>query len=428
LRDAPAKKASGLFFAIEHQGAAGNRLKKSPDTFFAAARGPSGMDTSFPARLGGLLRWFEADRSAAPADDASAVGAESWWLATAPRRFCGVFLAAFLLGVGALAALNWAVDPYAQYGTGWFPPVVLTSRAEKLALLDAFGPPEALLLGSSRVMKFEPEYVHAQTGLRCFNASVYYGRCEDFLALLRASRTRFGSWPQLVIVGLDVDAFVERPGPDARLLRNNRLRSEIPELLPWGARWGAVRELWSWDQTKQSLGSLRRGAEIARWQADEESFAPDGLIEYHRRERERAAGTYDFAGPLDYTQREYRRLYAGYQRLDPMRVRAWQELAELCRHEGVELAAFLTTWHPEMASMQRDVGTFAARRDEVAALVRGALGSGGAFVDFTDVAAFDGDPAEFVDGVHPLESNTRRMIDVLLPALRGTDPEVRIAL
>lgn len=386
------------------------------------------MDTSFPARRGGLLRWFEAERAVAPADEAAALGAAAWWRATAPRRFCGSFATVFVLGVAALAALNWAVDPYAQYGTGWFPPVVHTSRAEKLELLDACGPPEALLLGSSRVMKFEPAYVQARTGLRCFNASVYYGRCEDFLALLRASHTRFGVWPRLVIVGLDVDAFVERPGPDARLLRNDRLRSEIPELLPWGARWGAVRELWSWDQTKQSLASLRRGAEIARQQANEESFAPDGLIAYHRRERELAAGTYDLAGPLAYTQREYRRLYAGYQRLDPMRVRAWRELTELCRREGIELAAMLTTWHPEMASLQSEVAEFAARRDDVIALVRETLGPNDVFVDFTDAATYDGDPAEFVDGVHPLEANTRRMLDVLLPAAGSARKEVAGAL
>jgi len=37
------------------------------------------------------------------------------------------------------------------------------------------------------------------------------------------------------------------------------------------------------------------------------------------------------------------------------------------------------------------------------------------FVDLSTLDTFGGDPNEFVDGIHPLEPNTRLMIDRLFP-------------
>jgi len=379
---------------------------------------PTGAEARSRGLWGGLFPPLRGGRPFATvaAGEDCAAGARGWLAAEAPRRFCGCFAATFVLGVAAAAGLNLAVDPYAQYGTGWLPPVVHASRSEKLALMAAAGPCDALILGSSRAMKFEPDYLRQRAGLAAFNASVHYGRCEDFLALLRASRTAWGAWPRLAVVGLDVDALVAQPGVDAQLLRTEALCREIPELLSWSDRVRPFRELLSWDQTKQSLRSWRRGEELARRHAGEETFTADGVVQYHRRQREMEAGSYDFAAALAYNQREYARLYAGYRGLHPMRVEAWRELAETCRRERIALVVFLTTWQPEMLHGLANQTPFAERRAEVAALVRSTLGDADRFCDFTELGAYGGDADQFVDGVHPLEPNARRMIDVLFPA------------
>jgi hypothetical protein len=46
------------------------------------------------------------------------------------------------------------------------------------------------------------------------------------------------------------------------------------------------------------------------------------------------------------------------------------------------------------------------------------------FVDLSRLESFAGDPKQFVDGIHPLEPNTRRMIDRLVPVGERTSGEL----
>jgi hypothetical protein len=339
------------------------------------------------------------------------------------------FVATLLGGIAVLAGLNLAVDPFAQYQTGWLPPVIRTSRGEKLAMLESRGFAQGLLVGSSRVMKFEPDYLAARTGKSFLNAGVYYGRPEDFLALLRASHAAWGRWPEMLVVGLDVDAFVHEPGPDARLLRNAALRRHVSELLTWQDRTRGLGELLGWQQTRSSLQSIWLCRPSAQRPADDEFFDAAGMVHYDRRERERRSGTYDYQSALDYSRGTYVRLYRGYSRLGAMRVAAWRTLSQICEREGIELVVFLTTWQADLQRELDTIESYAARRGEVEALVRETLPPGGRLLDFSDLSSYDGLADEFVDGIHPLEPNTRRMIDRLFAsvatALRGGDDAVQ---
>lgn len=330
-----------------------------------------------------------------------------------PRRFLIAFSVTLLTLIAGVAVLNWIVDPFAQYGSGRFASVVRTSRGEKLRLLEAFGPPDGLILGSSRVMKLEPQYLAHKTGLKFFNAGVYYGRPEDYLALLRSYHAVFHRWPKSVMVGIDIDAFVEHPGPDARLIRNELLRSQVQELLTLDDRTRRYRELLSWQQTTASVRSLARGEAMRREAAEEESFEFDGKIVYHRREAELSQGEYDLASACEYTRKEYRRLFQHYERLSPMRVQAWRTFTEICRTEEIEVVAFITPWREETLASVESTGVFADRHADVTSLVLETLPPLGRLADFTQIESFGGNPELFVDGVHPLEANTRRMIDAL---------------
>ena len=109
------------------------------------------------------------------------------------RRFCHAVVALAASAWSAVALLNWTVNPYAQYAPHFIPPLVQTSCAEKVALLQHRDPrPTGLILGSSRVMKLEPTYLQQKTGLRFFNAGVNHGKIEDVLAFVRFYEQQYG--------------------------------------------------------------------------------------------------------------------------------------------------------------------------------------------------------------------------------------------
>lgn len=349
------------------------------------------------------------------------------------RRFFQAFAITWFAGLVLVAGLNLAVDPYAQYGTGLKAPIVRTSRREKLELLreaELSQPPvEGLVLGSSRVMKFEPQCLEAHTGYRFFNAGVYYGRTEDYLALLRASRRALGHWPRMVVVGVDIDAFTPQIGPDAELLHDGELRRDVAHLLSIDDQLRPLKELLSWQQTMNSIRSLRSGGAALAEHALEETFSAGGTIQYHRRETEMANGVYDFAGALDFTRREYLRMYREYDNLSPQRVQAWRELVDLCTRESIELQVFLTTWQPQLLSGLEAKTTYEARKQEVLSLLRETQQQTtdlqeSRVWDFTELSTFGGDSAQFVDGIHPLEPNTRRMVDVMFSSPRMANNEM----
>lgn len=329
------------------------------------------------------------------------------------RRFCGCVVALFAAGAMVVASLNLCVNPYAQYATRFIEPLVETSRTQKVAMLGQLEtPPSGLVLGSSRVMKLEPEQLQTRTGIEFFNGGMNYARIEDILAFLRYYEVCYRKSPEILIVGLDVFGFSEAP-VDARLLSQPQLGNCVPEVCGLAGRYRRWQELLSWQQTVASLKSLKRYVSThAPESTVVESFAPDGLKIYHQREAEIAAGQYDFQSALAYNRREYKHLMAGYRRLSPQRQALFEELVAHCRERNIELAVFLTPLHPDLASYLTHSTTYEQRRDDlIAFLTQQSQREHFTFTDLSDVTSFAGEPELFIDGIHPLEANTRKMID-----------------
>lgn len=340
----------------------------------------------------------------------------------AARQFCVAVVLWACAAWTIVAALNFIVNPYAQYPTRLFPPRVQTSRAEKLHLLQQQPLPEGLVLGSSRVMKLEPDYLQAASGCSFFNAGVDYAKPEDYLAWLRYYQQLAGHAPRIVVLGLDVPAFAATQPVDARLLGLPPLARQVPEALRLRDRWRRWQELLSWQQSCASLQSLYRFVTEPAADSPSESFRRDGLLVYHRREQQLQAGTYDFGGALQANQREYRRLYAGFDHLAPWRCELLETLVRACHAQGTRVVLFTTPLHPELADSLHASSTHAARQRELIDFVQTlAAGYGCEFHDLSQIGSFGGDPRDFLDGVHPLEINTRRMIDRLI----GTSPRER---
>ncbi len=329
------------------------------------------------------------------------------------HRLCGHMLR----GVTGIASTNTIVNPYAQYASHFFQPVVQTSRASKLVLFDAccdVTPPDVLILGSSRVQKFEPRYVEQLTGLRCFNAGVNYGSTEDFLAWFRHYWTKTKRAPKLLLLGIDVAGFSDAARADPRLLGCRPLAHELNDVLNIRDRLQPYRELLDLSQTRQSLRSLILHLRD-RVPQPEERYCDDGLLVYDRRERELAEGTYDFEGPLNYTIDEYRHKFCNFGSVSNQQLEVLNKLFQQCEEAGTNVIAFYTTNHPrQLAALRVD-----AEYDRYSALVDARLRPTCdryhvRLVDLAEINQYGGDSAEFVDGIHPLESNTRRMLDVIL--------------
>ena len=81
-------------------------------------------------------------------------------------------LVAALVMAGVLA-LNVVADPYGSVGTHFFPTVTTSDRTVKADKIEQLKqPPDLVVLGSSRSMRYEPAYLEEKTGLKTFNAGV----------------------------------------------------------------------------------------------------------------------------------------------------------------------------------------------------------------------------------------------------------------
>jgi hypothetical protein len=327
-----------------------------------------------------------------------------------------------VLGLGLLAvgALNYAVDPMAQFGTNWVPPVVQTSRAQKAnQIRKQAGTIEGLVLGSSRVLKLEPEYLEKLTGLRFYNAGVNHGRPEDWLALVRLFRDTQGHYPKVVVLGVDVTSFEDRTPPDLRLVASSDLRARVPESISSWDSLGILSGLFSLQQTKASLGSLRRLVQH-RNETPLESFRDDGVIVYHEREQQLLEGTYDFESALDYNRREYLALFRHFDQLSEKRCALFAKTLEILRSNNTRVYLFLTPTHPRLMSALSDESNTPCRIDDVREYLRDvAAATDSDFVDLGTLDMFDGDQHAFIDGIHPLELNTRRMMARMFETCEG---------
>ena len=116
------------------------------------------------------------------------------------------FILIVALLVFTAAAMNFIVDPFDIYGNRFLPASQLNNYKQKLELFDNFQPvPNALILGSSRVMSCDPELVEDVTGLRCFNFWLPGSASETFYATMKMVEEESDEPIELVIVGVGVE-------------------------------------------------------------------------------------------------------------------------------------------------------------------------------------------------------------------------------
>jgi hypothetical protein len=333
--------------------------------------------------------------------------------ATVPWRGFVLRFLGLLGGVlAAVALLNYLVNPESIYATSILPPLTWNTRPEKAALMDrAQPPPQALLLGSSRIMKLDPAQIERRTGLPAFNAGVNVAMAEDYYALLRYAVERSRMPLKRVIIAADVDAFHDHEPTNDYLLQPNALGNYLQAGEQRFRRWKQFTLLFNGYQTKLSLISLW---DAVHGRNANYRFEPNGYVHFLQYEAERSRGHYDLDGKVNTTIEQYLRRYQGYTSVSAQRLEYFRKTLAYARDRGIQVDVFLTPAHPRLlaALQQRNYGVLHAQVLE--ALRRTCAEYGAGFRDLSTLDTFGGRDADFYDGVHPDESNSARIVDALL--------------
>lgn len=329
-----------------------------------------------------------------------------------PRQFAALFARVTLSGIALLAATNWLVNPWRLYSPRILPPRVLDMRGEKCALLRRAPAPEQLVLGSSRMLRFEPVVLQRQTGLRTFNTAVTDAKAVDSIALYRYAAETLRAPVRSVLLGVETHTFVNVGASYAALESHPELR----RFLPAGSRraLSVATRLLSRAQAEDSWASLlhavsgpRSGAATFRL------FSADG---YERWRRTDSLPPAERAGFREQVDRALVRSHAVAGDVDLLGVRDLERLLVLLRERGVRTTVVATPMLESMRASWRRSGFVRNEQRALAETRRLCRLHGARFVDFHRPEHFDADPAEFYDAVHPTALTTRRMIEAMFPS------------
>jgi hypothetical protein len=281
--------------------------------------------------------------------------------------------------------------------------------------------PQVLIMGSSRVMQVQPDYVAALTGKRVFNYGLSAASPLDFLTELRYV-LRIGAKPELVIVGIDevscsnlLSRYFYQAASHWGLFRS----LPMPERIETTS--GVLRSIdlhMTWSSFKTVMGGVGpRNRKINRVSA---ILLDDGYLIYRDKELAREEGTYDLSKQILETVERWNVGMAARGpdaeqalRLRERKLQLFDQFLNLANENGVKVYVMLLPLHPDYAEAistpaMRELRGAIRQRLERSCNDRGVL-----FRDFTSLASYDGDPQLFWDGAHQQPENLRRMINTL---------------
>lgn len=340
---------------------------------------------------------------------AERAGPESAW-----RSFLSRFLLTYALGLVLIGTLNYVVNPEGLYSTDLVPQVMWNTRPLKTTLLKNMQPPpEALILGSSRVMNLSPDELERVSRLRTFNAGVDLARTEDFYAMLRYAVEDANVRPKLLVLGCDVDMFHNQAPSNAYLRRPSLLSSFLQhnEATYW--RWHNFTELFSYDQTKVSLITLAKLTRRNRFKFWD--ISGNGYARFIDWERRRSAGKMDVHQEISSHISRYGGRFDSFTQVSQERLAYFVATLQYAREHGIEVVVFLTPIHPELERALQAHGYDQRKREVTAAVSEVCARWNVPFHDFSSPASFGGDPSHFYDGRHYDETLAPLLFSRMLP-------------
>ena len=330
------------------------------------------------------------------------------------------------LVMGGVLALNVVADPYGSVGTYLFPTVTTSDRTVKADKIEQLKePPELVVLGSSRSMRFEPSYLEEKTGLKTFNAGVNgIGGTADAWAMSQFIHdTRPDADPAYLWL-LDVESFVPFE-IGARTAGEPRMAQYVGQASIGKGPRELARALW---ENRSTLFSLDTGWDAARlllYREEAESsqskyreqILDDGVLKsrkWSEKEWKRR-----WPNSIERYSDLHKNVYKG---LDPTAQEYFEKTLSFMNEQGQTPLIMLTPINPKLRKILAPLG-WTKRHEEVVAYVGSLQGEYAfAFLDMTDPRVFDFDKKEWYDGVHMTTVNTRPAIDHILEQNGGWPP------
>ncbi len=327
------------------------------------------------------------------------------------RRWTARVLGITAFVLVAVSLLNYVVDPYGRYGTGAVPPLEIQPRSDKYKLMVA-QPDNAqiLLLGSSRMFLMRPRLVKELTGLRTFNATISRAMPRDYLILGRfAIHTMH---PQRIIAGVDLQVFHPTILWDNGVwLRKSPLRVYAGDNSPAPSAEEEFSTLLNLQQTFDSIRSVWQALTVPPLPF---SYDADGGLKpgVHPENDSSLRGNGSVGDP-DF--------WASYTALAPDRLDEVRAFFKLCQEAHVELDIVLLPFDGRALQRLQTIPNFVARLEEYRKFLQESEELYGIKVyDYTDPASLGGDPTDFQDYFHPLQSTMDRITQAIFaPTIRS---------
>jgi hypothetical protein len=284
-------------------------------------------------------------------------------------RFLGTFLAWLGVLIGVLLVAITIVNPRREFFGTAFPALNPNSRKVKTDFFDAElekSPPVGIIIGSSRSMKLTPKLFSSITGESFFNFAVFSASIEDDLAIARYVLSTDGKVRDLVI-GVDPESFDSQVAPLAELGYNARLAGALRGVP--ATRWDKVRTVareyrdaltfaYVVDVARSVLNSVHPPEAINK-------FLPDGVVEYPKFDRERAAGRYPFSMHYEECADHQRRAFANYDSLGAGKRAMLDSLIAEATARGVRVVLWMPPLNPAFATQMRESPIFRERYGRV---------------------------------------------------------------
>lgn len=299
-----------------------------------------------------------------------------------------------------------------------------STRSIKLRLLTGYEQtygvgPQLLVLGSSRGMRSDPEYLRRLLGVTGFNAGVGSGTPPDALSFLRITRALYPSQPFGVLYLLDIE--------NMRLTGFSRYFRSVPQLaqnLPSGAPCletvsaasppasvSAITERAVADEPA-GISLVRAANAMYPTYGDRHShWAANGYLIWCIYDYERKRGVTALKR-LPFQLRQYRKVYPSDQPGGMSKDARWyvRQVVKEANEMGVTPVIALTPYHPRLLKMLKTRGwNYVHRR--IVGYLRGLRSDFRLqILDFTRVKSFGGWCGGFYDGVHSRPAQMQRLL------------------
>jgi hypothetical protein len=344
-----------------------------------------------------------------------------------PSKFLLWFAGSIVCCLLIIGVYNALVDPYGEVGSRLVWPqgelrgqgaIEGRGRSAKIILLnDLPAPPQVLILGNSRSVALPTDTITQEIGLRAFNAATVNASMYDLLAFTRFVLDQPEQDLKAVIVGLDMLMFQV---PVDEELKREPLVGYLPELNQNALQTtgNLLLRLTSFDTVMASLNLLYRhyvqSDPFIYTYSVRSRFQPNGTLTHLDLDPQAEADT--FPGPLeDHIEAVKLSYEAQYSVDDPLPTESrelWETWLKLTQEHKLCVIVFLPPYLTELtAYLETHSGYPQFREAYLDYLSQLGEEYDFTFYDFESPEDFDGEDRWFIEGVHPLSPNTRRLME-----------------